>query len=874
MALILGTLANDTLFSSLNDDTIIGGLGDDSLIGSLGNDIFLGEDGNDTLIGGIGNDTLRGGLGNDSILGGVGRDILFGDAGNDTLISGGSNILFGGDGDDSLVGNIVNDILFGEAGNDTLNGESGNDILIGGSGDDIIFGGDGSDILFGNAGNNSLTGGEGADVFAIAFAIGTGVDRITDFQLGVDKIGVPVELNINNFILQPGLRSDRRFVSIELRQNGAPNIKIAEVDYDQIPLTLSNPEDFLVTLNPVTSVLEFAEATFITNENETASIVVILNRSGDSSEAVSATINLSPGTASFQDDYSVTQIPVNFAPGETSKRVEIPIVDDTLIENTETINLSLVNPTGGATIARQNTATLIILDNDISLEFSAANFTVNENGTPIAPVTVIRRGETTKAVSVTILLSDGTATAGADYNNNPIQVDFAPGEVSKTVNIPIVDDALAENPETINLALINPTNGATVGAQNTSTLTILDNDVALRFGAPTFSVTEGAPAVTITVIRVGALDTTIRGTVTLTDGTATAGEDYDNTPIPITLAPGETTKTFDIPIIDDQIVETAETINLTLGNLSAGVKLNNPSVAVITIEDNDTTPTPAPTPAPAPIPATLEFSNSSFIVNEDGTALAAVTVNRTGDISGVVSATILLSDGSALAGEDYDNAPITVNFAAGETTKIINVPIIDDSLVEVSEILNLTLTNPTSGAVIGARNTATLTIARSDMSTLLDFETTGNLNTVRNTYSERGISFSSNALGIIDTDALDALGRNDEFGGNFNTLPSGITALTYREGSSIIMDVSGGFDSQLSFFYASPFREHTVKIYDAPGATGNILASIPLGKTPAGEFPNAYSQFVEISIPFSGIARSVSFGDFANKLVIDNIELG
>ncbi len=890
MALILGTIANDTLLSGIEQDSLIGGLGDDSLIGSIGNDIFFGDEDNDTLIGGSGNDTLRGGQGNDSIIAGSGRNILLGETGNDTLISGiGNNILFGGDGDDSLIGNIGNDIWFAEAGNDILSGGSGNNILSGGSGDDSVFGSDGNDTLFGNEGNNTLTGGAGADVFAIGFAVGTGVDRITDFELGVDRIGVPVGFNIDNFIVRENLRANgRSFISLELEQGSAPTIRIAELDYEGVPPTLSDPADFLVTAESISSVLEFSEATFTVSEDRLATALVNLNRSGDSSGAVSATINLSSGTASFPTDYNTAQISVSFAAGETSKIVAIPIFDDTILENTETINLSLVNPTGGATLGGQNTAVLAILDNDVSLQFSAANFSVNENGTPTAAITVTRSGVTTTAVSAEIALSDGSATAGADYDSTPVEVAFAPGEVSKTVSVPIVDDAIAENPEAINLALVNPTNGATIGAQNIATLTIADNDVALQFAAPTFSVTEGMPTATITVNRTGVLDGALSGTVTLTNGTAIAVADYNNTPIPVTFAPGETTKTLSIPIADDPFVETAETVNLTLGNLSAGVTVGTPDVAVLTIEDNDVAPTPTPAPEPTPtpepeptpapeptpIPGTLEFSNASFLVNENGTPLAAVTVNRTGGTSGAVSATIALSDGSAIAGQDYNNAPITVSFASGETTQTVNIPIIDDALVEVSETLNLALTNPTGGAAIGDRNTATLTIARSDMSALLDFETVGNLDAVGGAYSDRGISFSDNALGIIDTDALDALGRNDEFGGNFGTPPSGITALTYGEDSSIIMDVSGGFDSQLSLFYASPFRDHAVRIYDAPGATGNLLASVPLGRTPAGELPDAYSQFAEIAIPFSGIARSVSFGDVANKLVIDNIELG
>ena len=52
---------------------------------------------------------------------------------------------------------------------------------------------------------------------------------------------------------------------------------------------------------------------------------------------------------------------------------------------------------------------------------------------------------------------------------------FAAGESSKTVTIPLVDDAYAEGPETFTITLSNPT-GATLGTPAAATLTITDND--------------------------------------------------------------------------------------------------------------------------------------------------------------------------------------------------------------------------------------------------------------------------------------------------------------------------------------------------------------------------------------------------------------
>jgi Ca2+-binding RTX toxin-like protein len=97
-----------------------------------------------------------------------------------TQTGGSSNdILTGTEGNDSIDGGNGSDILFGYAGNDTLIGGNGTDFLLGSAGDDLLDGGNGSD---------TLRGGLGEDIFV--FAAGEGIDTITDFSLGTDKIGL------------------------------------------------------------------------------------------------------------------------------------------------------------------------------------------------------------------------------------------------------------------------------------------------------------------------------------------------------------------------------------------------------------------------------------------------------------------------------------------------------------------------------------------------------------------------------------------------------------------------------------------------------------------------------------------------------------
>lgn len=90
----------------------------------------------------------------------------------------------GTNGNDPLTGNELDNTILGLAGNDLLLGQGGNDTLDGGEGNDRISGGGGFDVLTGSAGNDRFVFDSGA-----RFQKGVlGIDQITDFQKGIDKI--------------------------------------------------------------------------------------------------------------------------------------------------------------------------------------------------------------------------------------------------------------------------------------------------------------------------------------------------------------------------------------------------------------------------------------------------------------------------------------------------------------------------------------------------------------------------------------------------------------------------------------------------------------------------------------------------------------
>src|SRR6185369_15154520 len=89
-----------------------------------------------------------------------------------------------------------------------------------------------------------------------------------------------------------------------------------------------------------------------------------------------------------------------------------------------------------------------------TIELAAANFDVAEHaGAGVGVVTLTRTGGTSGTQVVNFSTSAGTATNGQDFTVAVGSVTFLPGEATKTFTVPVIDDALDENNETINVSI-------------------------------------------------------------------------------------------------------------------------------------------------------------------------------------------------------------------------------------------------------------------------------------------------------------------------------------------------------------------------------------------------------------------------------------
>ncbi len=181
------------------------------------------------------------------------------------------------------------------------------------------------------------------------------------------------------------------------------------------------------------------------------------------------------------------------------------------------------------------------------------------------------------------------------------------------------------------------------------------------------------------------------------DGTAKAGSDYTAASGTITFAAGQTSQTVAVPVVRDLVMESTESFTLQLSNPS-GATLSRAS-ATGTITDDDTA---------TPPPPSVSIGNVSVNEGNSGTTTARFTVTLSAAASGPVTVAYQTANGTATAGSDYTAKSGTLTFAAGETSKTIDVLVTGDTQVESDETFSVRLTSATGATIATAQATGTI----------------------------------------------------------------------------------------------------------------------------------------------------------------------
>ena len=330
---------------------------------------------------------------------------------------------------------------------------------------------------------------------------------------------------------------------------------------------------------------------------------------------------------------------------------------------------------------------------------SVADAAGAEGGTLVFRVTLSppASGPVTVAYATADGPSPNGAVAGDDYTAASGTLAFKPGETEKTVVVAVADDGFGEGAETLTLALSDATGASIRDGEATGTIAASAGPAALTAsfsnvpaehdGTGSFELRfrlSAAPAgLSYRTVRNGLFDVS-GGTI----GRAWRLRKGNNEGWGIRVEPSGF---GDVTLTVRATTDCAGTPGVCT---SDGRKLGGGLQATIAG------------------PATLSVADAEVDENSGATLDFTVTLSRA--LMETVTVEYGTADGSASAGADYTNTSGTLTFAAGETSKTVAVPVLDDELDEGSETLTLTLSNPAPTRVKLADAEATGTISNTD----------------------------------------------------------------------------------------------------------------------------------------------------------------
>ncbi|MCM2339445.1 MAG: fibronectin type III domain-containing protein [Burkholderiales bacterium] len=223
--------------------------------------------------------------------------------------------------------------------------------------------------------------------------------------------------------------------------------------------------------------------------------------------------------------------------------------------------------------------------NSPTISFSTASASGVETTSPVTATLNLSRAYPLD-VSINYAVT-GTATSGDDYTLASGTETITAGQTTKSISIPIINDAVSEFDETIIVTISSPTN-ARLGANTVFTYTIEDNLLpTLAFNALTSQSNEDVNTVNIPVSISAAYSDNVTFSYVVTGGTADGDSvDYLLANGTGTITAGNTSTDISLTIFDDSISESTETIIVTISNPTNAVLGSNQN-HVYSILDNE-----------------------------------------------------------------------------------------------------------------------------------------------------------------------------------------------------------------------------------------------------------------------------------------------
>ena len=441
--------------------------------------------------------------------------------------------------------------------------------------------------------------------------------------------------------------------------------------------------------NPTVSV---GDTTVIEGTGVTTTALIPVTLSGPSPNPISVNYHTSDWSAAAPEDYLAQSGTLAFAPGQTTQTVRVPVVASSIQDGDESFFLGLSNPVNVDIQRYQGIARII--DDDINPWVSVDDASVTKPASGSAPAVfhVNLTSASLNTVTVNYATQDWGATQGTDYTRTSGTLTFNPGQTSLAVAVPVLGNTLPLGDRRFFLNLSSPVNANLETA--TGEGAIVDPNLMPQLSVGDTTALEPAAAgATTTMAFPVTLSFPTPNPITVNyataDWSATQGTDYQARSGTLTFAPNQTRAMVTATVLGDAAADADQAFLLNLSSPTNAAVLTSSGRGYIRNAN----------PSPSPTDTYLTVSDSALAEGNAGTHNAAFVVTLMPPSATPVSVKYATNASSLLVNQVIAQTG-TLNFAPGQTTQTVNVPIVGDTVVNGDQSFTLNLSNATGGAQV------------------------------------------------------------------------------------------------------------------------------------------------------------------------------
>lgn len=458
--------------------------------------------------------------------------------------------------------------------------------------------------------------------------------------------------------------------------------------------TLGTPSATGTIVNDDFPIVTLAPATVVEGDNGTADLIFTVSMNVDAIGDVTVDYASSDLLAVAGEDYTLTSGVLIIPEGSVAATITVPVTGEIFLENDETLSMVLSNLSVNARFGVDNAIGTIINDDFPFLAIVSSSVTEGDSGVEPLSFSVSLAEPVLGAVMFDYATSDNSAIQPVDYLPASGTITINQGDTIATISVDIVGDTVVEGSETFFLTLSNVVGNATLNPTATIGVgTISDND-AVAPTEPTVtvnsaSVVEGNTPDTVSMVFIVSVSPTDSSSISFdyatedVAGAALAGTDYSASGGTLTIPANADTGAIIVNIIGDDDIEDDEIFSLLLSGISSNARLHAPQVGGLIVDDDDSTQTQP----------RLNISNATIFEGDSGSGDMQFSVSLTEAATNDVSVDYQFEDINAVNGSDYIGTGNTVTIIQGDTSALISVQVLGDTLIEADETFRVTLSN-------------------------------------------------------------------------------------------------------------------------------------------------------------------------------------